>query len=970
MAENYHKPGLYKWKRQTNPRVVSSSQRVRSNNDIQNWIQKVEEASNLAADVAFSSGVKSTSGRQRGKQSALQATEKLLYHDEACTEAEELLTQWMNEKVILNDEIDDEYIADVWNQRTIESDVKKEWDYLLADDEDGEEEAYKMSISRKRSESPDPYQHLYEGDESEAVASILQNMMKKDVVKETFKKDLGFEENKPDPRLKMELRHKQVKENREKREREIEKARREKQSRKDAHLQAKKIVLKEEKEKEVKSKREEFEIQKEMVKIRKQLQEERQTKEEEKLRKKEAKLDKEMKARQDWEKQRQEDEIKMLEHQRAIDERKKIVMKKMSEIQTKQMSKNLRILHQHFTAWYELILQKRLVLGKCRAMSDWKLLLRAWNAWKSYSRSKKLDKETRQHERNILESHRKNQIANRHYKTVLVQKYFSAWMLWVQQEQDKHELEQAQEVTRQKMMALLQKAATGQLWQGEENPNEDKKIDKTHNGSQSARHITDNQKIDEVFAQNGQKKTVANNQNGPFSSKSDSSLCQTKNVPPRVPTQAWQVTRKHLNLTNEEIASLGGGDIVAEHSDKSIRKRFGTQPWMNTHFVVNNFEHRYTAQQKILSEQQNQLKEQKRLIEELQYTQKNQLLKNQLTEPRNIDNLTKEGITPRTDGGGANSNLDTSRTNSTFRSPTPRSVCTARSDNTEISTATTNLTKTTNNSKHSQIMKNMEERSAERARLKREREEKRRLMEEERLAKLKAEEAERKEEEEKEKKAKIEAYREKKKLEKKKEIEKQEEMERMRELNNRADKHYIKSVMKYRGLYPMIKLVNISKSNEEKAYSHYTSVITRKVMISWHENTAQSLTEKYNMADQMRNFLLVKHSFRNWSRYKHHMRILEQRADKFYERNVKSRIVTVWLDYATEEKMLYWQKERQAKEQYLRYLQKKTFRAWRRLPEELQVEREKEKRREEMRQKVASMLPDFEGVVRKSNGIV
>ena len=60
----------------------------------------------------------------------------------------------------------------------------------------------------------------------------------------------------------------------------------------------------------------------------------------------------------------------------------------------------------------------------------------------------------------------------------------------------------------------------------------------------------------------------------------------------------------------------------------------------------------------------------------------------------------------------------------------------------------------------------MEERSAERTRIKAEREERRRKAEEERLAQLEAEEAARLREIEEEKRKRAEAYREKKRLEK------------------------------------------------------------------------------------------------------------------------------------------------------------------------------------------------------------
>lgn len=63
---------------------------------------------------------------------------------------------------------------------------------------------------------------------------------------------------------------------------------------------------------------------------------------------------------------------------------------------------------------------------------------------------------------------RNQQIAERHSRLTLLRKYFIAWQVWVQSEQDRRELEQAQNNTRNKMMSLLEAAATGKLWNQED----------------------------------------------------------------------------------------------------------------------------------------------------------------------------------------------------------------------------------------------------------------------------------------------------------------------------------------------------------------------------------------------------------------------------------------------------------------------------------------------------------------------
>ena len=58
----------------------------------------------------------------------------------------------------------------------------------------------------------DPYKFLDAMDDDRAVESVVQHMLKKKLVEDDFTSDLGFNEDAKhkDPRMKMELRHKQV----------------------------------------------------------------------------------------------------------------------------------------------------------------------------------------------------------------------------------------------------------------------------------------------------------------------------------------------------------------------------------------------------------------------------------------------------------------------------------------------------------------------------------------------------------------------------------------------------------------------------------------------------------------------------------------------------------------------------------------------------------------------------------------
>lgn len=94
---------------------------------------------------------------------------------------------------------------------------------------------------------------------------------------------------------------------------------------------------------------------------------------------------------------------------------------------------------------------------------------------------------------------------------------------------------------------------------------------------------------------------------------------------------------------------MGDSEDHVEQTNLKVRKRFGTQPWMNTKYITNNFENRHQAQQKVLQEQQKQLKEQQRIIEELQFAQNQNQFHEQLEKQQQILEHLARNITPTSD---------------------------------------------------------------------------------------------------------------------------------------------------------------------------------------------------------------------------------------------------------------------------------------------------------------------------------
>ena len=59
--------------------------------------------------------------------------------------------------------------------------------------------------------------------------------------------------------------------------------------------------------------------------------------------------------------------------------------------------------------------------------------------------------------------------------------------------------------------------------------------------------------------------------------------------PSRLPTEPWQVTKKHLNLSPQEIASLGSGEpgqTTEDMNAKVLKVRKGWKIMIKQHFII------------------------------------------------------------------------------------------------------------------------------------------------------------------------------------------------------------------------------------------------------------------------------------------------------------------------------------------------------------------------------------------------
>lgn len=61
----------------------------------------------------------------------------------------------------------------------------------------------------------------------------------------------------------------------------------------------------------------------------------------------------------------------------------------------------VKCMQKHFSAWYSVVLEKRVQLGKAAAICDWRRQLRAWRAWRALVWVKRKEREAERTEEEL-----------------------------------------------------------------------------------------------------------------------------------------------------------------------------------------------------------------------------------------------------------------------------------------------------------------------------------------------------------------------------------------------------------------------------------------------------------------------------------------------------------------------------------------------------------------------------------------
>ncbi|KAF7669285.1 hypothetical protein LDENG_00203140 [Lucifuga dentata] len=701
-----------------------------------------------------------------------------------------------------------------------------------------------------------------------------------------------------DPSITMEIRHQQVRENRAQRDAERQRQQRERGAQRGAREEANQRQREEEMRRKQEARRQEEMVQQEMLRLRRQMQERR--------------------GLEQLVRQREKEKLEEQRAARSIQSTSPLPTKEQHQdtkphyreqkVQTMRYLQNLK---RHFSGWYSVLLNQRIRMGKVMALCDWKKLLRAWRAWRALVWEEQKQREVKSTEEELRAENRQEMrrchMAMESDRRRLLRRCLNEWQLWCRKEREIRDLLAQQQKTRCKMAALINAASTGKL---------------TATEATSCKAI-----MDPHVATNRAETTEKDQHRTATVTPAASPAHQDKTSAATVaqPTQPWQVTRRHAALTAAVLRQARQrGESEAGDSFTHSQRALSTG---------SRSEHRRAAQQQIITQQRKLLREQREQIARLQEEQS--MMGLELEAKKAAQLAFPQAFKPK----GHNFDPKEKRESDNHRT-SPKKTVKAPASPHPIITA-------------------MEERARQRVARRREIEELKRKKEDEKLVRMKAAEEDRQREEEEEKRRAAEKRREEKRMEREREEEKQRRLKREQELITVARQHYHRTLLLRRGLSPWKRLLQLKQTNMQLAESHHNLFLLRRCTLGWQQSARESMSQKEDSADQLHQHFLLRRSLSCWKRLKDWGMIREKRAKQFYRTRTLRRILLALLDHVTQERLAEWDRQELAQEHSNRRLLRGCFLAWRQFPHLLREEREKEERRENLRQKVAEVLPDF-----------
>ncbi|XP_072306945.1 coiled-coil domain-containing protein 191 [Eucyclogobius newberryi] len=499
----------------------------------------------------------------------LQSSAQLKDHDDAYSEAQALLGDWLHSKLRLELDMDEEddptFSAEKSSPVALDICTATAPNYTNFDD---------------------LYSCLTNEEESRTINNFLEKLMEQEVLDSAMMDQLAMDVGQTrkkfrNPAISMEARHKQVRENNARREAERQRQQRERDTLQGAREEARRRDREVELKRRQHARRQEDLIQQEMVRLHQEMEERRCT---------------QQLARQ-RERERAERAVsknplcvtliptgcqKMDQQQLCIEQ----------QVRTLLYMHNIKCLQSHFTGWFSLVLNQRIRMGKAKTVCEWRRKLKVWRAWRAQVFLKQQKRELERTEEELRAENRHYLLAVQNDKTRLLRRFLYGWQVWTKMEREQQKFFSQQQETHRKVDAFINAVTRGQLW-ATQNPSCQPVMAPTETTTQTQT----------------EHKEPRQNKHASYASL----VHQDKNpganmTPVTLPTEPWQISRQHVAPTGAEIRRA----LQKDRSSVCLKNQ--TTPGAR-------FEHRHILQQQIISQQKKLLKEQQEQIVQLKKEQ-------------------------------------------------------------------------------------------------------------------------------------------------------------------------------------------------------------------------------------------------------------------------------------------------------------------------------------------------------------
>lgn len=174
-----------------------------------------------------------------------------------------------------------------------------------------------------------------------------------------------------------------------------------------------------------------------------------------------------------------------------------------------------------------------------------------------------------------------------------------------------------------------------------------------------------------------------------------------------------------------------------------------------------------------------------------------------------------------------------------------------------------------------------------------------------------------------------------------------------------ADAHYRRALMRRYGWAPWAAFAQGLKSKLAHADEHHRCVQLRHFFDAWRQRTETAQQARIRQAVAFWREKTAVKCLRAWAEASRHRQGQNALARRFHKRNLIKRCLAKWSEFAKEDRARVAVLERRANAMAQNSRKRRAFEAWMRYIPEVRLEKMREQRRNALRAKVVSWLPDY-----------